>query len=887
MLGRKKELAELDGTLEAARVGSATVRVLEGPAGIGKTTLLDAAWDRAQGFERLRIVAREAEAELSWAGLASLLLAWPDAADPVLAPIRAVLDGEPRSLLAVGSALHGALTRRAERAPLLLVVDDAQWLDPPSTAALAFAAHRLGADRVAVLVAQRSGTPRRFGEAPVLPIGALARDDALELVRSRFALGRDVAGRCLELTGGNPLALLHLGAALAPAQRRGARPIDPVQALPKRLADVFTATLAALPAATLRALAVLAAGGAEARLESVLASVEAKPVDLAAAEEAGIVAIDGRPELVHPLWAAAVLEHIGPVQRRRVHRAIAEHTSDPDRAAWQAALAAERPDEGVARALEEVARRSASRGLSVMAAQAWSAAARYSEAQAASCPREIAAAQASWDASLPGAARELLDAVIPRLEDARERASAVMLRNQVRAFTEDARGAALALRDEADRVRGAAPDLEAPLLCEATIAALLAADGTLALELSSRAADAAVDDAQLGTARVLRGVVATSRGQGVEPTSLQLLERFGSAPPVDPGDPEMELLQLAGYLLLVSERWPAAERALRAAVGAARRRGRASVEAYSSAWLAELEFRRGRWLDALTGATVDIALSEAREEARGALGHAVAARVLGHLGDTEACRARAGHALRTARALGLDSITAFAHAALGAGALAAGEVSTAAAELGAVWEIRLRGGLAEAGITWFQADLVEALVATGRTVQAEEIVRDVARNARATGGAWAAAAAARGRALLGKGSAREAVAAAEALPAPFERARTRLALVEHDRAGPDEVGLGEALATFERLGARPWAERARARLGRGGEAVSSLARQLSDAELRVAMLVGRGATNAEAGEQLVLSVRTVEAHLRSIFRKLGLRSRSELVIRVTREEGGA
>lgn len=203
-----------------------------------------------------------------------------------------------------------------------------------------------------------------------------------------------------------------------------------------------------------------------------------------------------------------------------------------------------------------------------------------------------------------------------------------------------------------------------------------------------------------------------------------------------------------------------------------------------------------------------------------------------------------------------------------------------------MWEIRCRGDLGEAGIIWFQGDLVEALSAVGRAGEAAEVVRDVAANARATGRAWAAAAAARGRALLGKGSAAEALAAADALRAPFERARTRLALVEWGRADVDEAGLEEALATFVRVGARPWADRARARLGRGDEPVSSLAGQLSDAELRVAILVGRGATNAEAGAQLVLSVRTIEAHLRSIFRKLGLRSRSELVIRVTREEGG-
>ena len=259
--------------------------------------------------------------------------------------------------------------------------------------------------------------------------------------------------------------------------------------------------------------------------------------------------------------------------------------------------------------------------------------------------------------------------------------------------------------------------------------------------------------------------------------------------------------------------------------------------------------------------------------------------MLAHLGDADQCLRRATEALRSAEARGLASIAAFARVALGASALARGDTARAVEELDAVWAIRQRGGVAEPGVVWYHGDYVEALIAEDRRKEAAGIVREVERIAAATGGRWAAAVAARGLALLGRGSARDAITAAIALDAPFEIARTRLALVEHGRLDARAADLDAALATFERLGARPWAARARAASGAVGESAPSLAQRLTDAELRVAMLVGRGATNAAASEQLVLSVRTVDAHLRSIFRKLGIKSRSELVLRVATETG--
>jgi DNA-binding CsgD family transcriptional regulator len=885
LLGRREEIAAVERVLDRAREGVAGAIAFVGPAGIGKTTLLDAAWERAAGFERVRIAGAEAEADLGWSGLASLVLAWPGLDDREAAPLREVIAGARHGAVSIGMALHALVVGRSERAPVLLVIDDAQWLDAASAEALAFAIRRFAADRVAVVVAQRTDHELRFAGIATIAVDGLDADACRDLVASRFALPAAVVERCIEVTGGNPLALLHVCDALPLEQRTGERPIEAAGALPDRLAAVFAARLDALPDPARTALVALAASHEGDRVDAALAALGAGRADWGAAESAGAVTLDGRPRFTHPLWGAAALAHATPALRRRVHRALADHAGDADRAALHRAAGAERADERVAAELDALGERAAARGLSAMAARAWTDAARLSESADRRQSRELAAAQAFWDASMPSAAVRILDPLIEAIVDPRRRAAAVLLRNQIRAFTEDARGAALALRTEADRVRAVAADLELPLASAAVIAALIAADAPLGLELSTRALACAVGAEDRLVARALRGYAAVHLGDGSEPDAVRAIEGLGALPPEHFADDHVELFQLAGYVLLVRERWEEAERALRGGVAHASRRGLHSVAAFSSALLAELEFRRGRWLDALTGATLDIALSEARAENRAAFGHTVAAHVLAHQGDAAGCTARARFALETSERAGFASIVAFARTALGASALAHGDTAAAAAELAQVWAIRQRGGVAEAGVTWYAGDWIEALVAEGRRAEAAEVLRDVERNAAATGGRFAGAVAARGRALLGRGTVRDAIAAAEAIDAPFEQARTRLALVEHGRADAAGADLDAALATFERLGARPWAARARARLGAQGESAPSLAQLLTDAELRVAIRIGRGSSNAAAAAALAVSVRTVDAHLRSIFRKLAIKSRSELVLRVAQEAG--
>jgi DNA-binding CsgD family transcriptional regulator len=883
LLGRLRERAAIERALERAKAGSSTSLVLVGPPGIGKSALLAAAEESARGFECARLGGFEPEAALPWAGLASLLAAWPALAAADAQPLRDAIAGLRVPSAAIGAALHAGIVRRSAERPLLLLVDDVQWLDPPTTEALAFALRRLGADRVAVVAARRDDSPPSV-PGDELAIGALDRSDSLALLRAHLELPADVADRCAALAAGNPLALLHLASSLTPDQRRGLRPVDAIESLPQQLGATFRAKLAALPDATRRALVVIAAGSGDG-MERALAALGASVSDLLAAETAGILALDPRPRLLHPLWAAAILDSSDAALRRRANAALADHASDPDRAALHRASSAERPSEEIASEVEGLALRCARRGVPALAARAWADAARLSPDATARRRRALIAAQAFWDASLPDAANELLSDLMPALTDANQRAEAVVLHGQIAAFTRDARGASLALRAEAARGRGLAPSAELALYRAATVAALLAADARLGVELARRGVAAAPSGTHRVAAQALLGYAAVHLGDGSEREAIARIEGLATAPSETlAGDP-IDLLHLVAWVLLVRGKRAECERALRQLLAEAARLGLVSEQAFAEGVLAELDFRRGRWLDAIGVATAGDLDEAPGSDLRGALRNAVAAHVLAQLGDADACAQRAGRALRAANACGLASIASFARTALGASALAQGNARAAADALWPVWETRLRGGVAEPGVTWYQGDVVEALLALGRRADAAAIVADVAESAAATRNAWAQAAAARGAALLGEGGAGEALAAAQALDAPFELARTQLALVEHGVSAPRDARLSDALATFERLGARPWAERTRARLGAGGASEDSLARLLSEAELRVALLVARGATNAEIGEQLVLSVRTVDAHLRTIFRKLGISRRTQLALRVSRERG--
>lgn len=701
-------------------------------------------------------------------------------------------------------------------------------------------------------------------------------------MRAIAELPPSVAERCVALAEGNPLALRHVCATLSLEQRRGQLPLLEIASVPERLNGYFTFQLRDLPNATRLALCAVAAAGESGDALAALAALGASPADLALAESRGIVRLGTRAILTHPLWASAILAASNAEQRRRVHAALADAAGDPDRAALHRAASAAGPDESIASELEEHALRCTKRGLPAHAARAWQSAALLSPSAPAALRRGLVGAQVFWDASLPESALALLAKLDLRAADPAQRATCELLRGQIGTFTRDARGAALALREAASRPRVPA-DLEIAMLHAAAVAALLSADARLSVETALEAARVAGDDAQRTTSHVLLGYAACHLGDGSHRDAIALVHSLAA---VDPrglvGDP-IDLMHLVSWVLLIADRRDECERVLQLLIGESVQRGLGSEEGWARAVRAELDFRRGRWLDALDGANDPDRFDDSGSVLRTALRAAVGAKLLAHLGDDAESARRAKFALRVTEPIGLHAIACYARAALGASALARGDVPGAIEALWPVWLMRQRGGIGEASVIWYQGDLCEALVCAGRIRDAREIAHDLLANASVTGGGWARAAGLRVAALLGDAPPHDAIEAAKALCAPFELARTRLALVERGIASSTSVDLREALATFERLGAAPWAERARTLVGGSRTRVSGLARVLTEAELRVALLVGRGATNAEIARELVVSVRTVDAHVRAIFRKLGVSRRGQLQLRILTE----
>jgi DNA-binding CsgD family transcriptional regulator len=306
--------------------------------------------------------------------------------------------------------------------------------------------------------------------------------------------------------------------------------------------------------------------------------------------------------------------------------------------------------------------------------------------------------------------------------------------------------------------------------------------------------------------------------------------------------------------------------------------------------LSEVEFRTGNWPAAYAGATESVRLAnETRQLSESSYSLACLARIEAHQGRDAECLEHAQSALEIARACGTDCIIAYAGSALGALELGRGHPERAVIHLEEVGRFTQTRGLGEPNVVHWQPDLIESLARTGRTVEALSALALLEVQGEHAGRIWAQAAAARYRGYLAEEAEFEshfarAIKLHQLMPTPFEIARTQLCFGEvlrrHRRRVDARKHLHEALQAFERLGAEPWANRARAELSATGERsrkrdVTST-RRLTPQELQIALAVASGATNREAAAQLFLSPKTVEAHLSSVYSKLGVRSRSEL-----------
>ncbi len=377
LLGRERECGLIDGLLERARSGAAGVLLVLGEAGIGKTALLDYAAERSTDITTVRASGIESEAELDFSALFDvcrpLLHNMGELAErqrDALAAALGVGPGKPVDRFAVGAATLSLLAAAAEDVPVLVLLDDAHWFDAASADALLFAARRLGAERVAVLLTAREGDAEAFDRPAFerLSLTGLDRDAAAALLAAGAGqeVSPDVAERLREASGGNPLALAELSALLPVGQLRGAEPLAdplPVGATAERL---FGGQVARLPEDERRALLVAALSSSPAP-EPVVEALRLLGVDersLEAAEDAGLLGVAGGAIVFrHPLVRSAVVHGAPPSERRRAHRALADALAGqrPEERAWHLAAAALGPDEDAAAALAEAGRRARAR----------------------------------------------------------------------------------------------------------------------------------------------------------------------------------------------------------------------------------------------------------------------------------------------------------------------------------------------------------------------------------------------------------------------------------------------------------------------------------------------------------------------------------------------
>ncbi|MDT0462882.1 AAA family ATPase [Streptomyces gibsoniae] len=890
--------------------------LVHGPAGIGKSTVLRslAADYGEQARTVLRCSATESESHLPFLALADLLgLVVDEVADQLPAPQRTALEsaltgrGEStlqRDGLALRLAVLSTLRALAARGPVLIVADDLQWLDPASTELLGFAARRLGGTPVQMLCAVRTHTApqaqehdRYLSVAPpdtlAVRVGPLPRTQIAALLdhRGYTGLPRSTVRDIHRTSGGNPLFALELGRALV----ESTTPPSPGEPLPvpTSLRALVLNRLEALSAEARRTLLVASAG---ARPTLALLRAAGRPnaeAETAQAAALGLLLTERDAPYVrftHPLISAALYAQASAQERRAAHAALSTAAGDPIERARHLALASTGADPGVAERLGEAAAAARDRGAPSVAAELGLLAARHTPADTtpAADERRLQAAEDALTAGETDFARDIAHEVLARATEPADRVRAWMV-------VIDAAGHAMAEVDavfpQALTDAGDDPRLLALVHYQLAWRALLVEgdfdrareEGALAADLAARAGDRRNELLALA----FQAQSETLMGHPDAPVTIKRALR-------EPQDPRVACDHNgAGYArfrwLIMSDQLTEARKTISGLLREVRRRGMVEAEVHFLRGLAETELRAGH-----CGRALDLAREGLRLARDTGIGEAASAMLTSLAeaagGEVERALTLAREAVGRAEEDGDVLYLSRALAALGHAQLVAGDAAGTVGSLRRVRELEEGLGVTDPARGRWQGDLAEALVRTGDLAEAQDVIDATRARALRLGResvlavldrAEALARAARGESVPAERQLTSAQDRLAKLGYGLEEARAAYALAGLRTHKPGPTSYDEAARLFRRCRAMPWLRQVETAAVTGAAAQPPLAAAALDTlaatERQVAALVMEGATNREIAARLFISVKTVEATLTRVYRKLGIRSRVDIV----------